>query len=156
MMLFIQGWLNLGNKQRATAATGMNDKSSRSHSVFTLVLTQTQVQTLKRLRKSFQRHNYPSGVFVQLNIFLYFVCSFKQTEFVEGEEHEHSITSRINLVDLAGSERSNSAQTSGDQLRVHTSNHVIELLFGPACFVFLSLSMCFYRRVPVSTNLCSP
>ncbi|KAM3876365.1 kinesin-like protein KIF14 [Diretmus argenteus] len=77
----IQGWLKLGNKQRATAATGMNDKSSRSHSVFTLVMTQTK------------------------------------TEFVEGEEHDHRITSRINLVDLAGSERSNSAQTSGDRLR---------------------------------------
>ncbi|KAK1897022.1 Kinesin-like protein KIF14 [Dissostichus eleginoides] len=71
----VQGWLVLGNKQRATAATGMNDKSSRSHSVLTLVMTQTQ------------------------------------TEFVEGEEHDHSITSRINLVDLAGSERCNSAKT---------------------------------------------
>ncbi|XP_054836324.1 kinesin-like protein KIF14 [Eublepharis macularius] len=38
----IQSWLQLGNKQRATAATGMNDKSSRSHSVFTLVMTQTK------------------------------------------------------------------------------------------------------------------
>uniref|UniRef100_A0A667XSD5 Kinesin-like protein KIF14 n=1 Tax=Myripristis murdjan TaxID=586833 RepID=A0A667XSD5_9TELE len=75
------GWLELGNKQRATAATGMNDKSSRSHSVFTLVMTQTK------------------------------------TECVEGEEHDHRITSRINLVDLAGSERCNSAQTSGDRLR---------------------------------------
>uniref|UniRef100_A0A4W5MF70 Kinesin-like protein KIF14 n=1 Tax=Hucho hucho TaxID=62062 RepID=A0A4W5MF70_9TELE len=76
----IQGWLELGNKQRATATTGMNDKSSRSHSVFTLVMTQTK------------------------------------TEFVEGEEHDHRITSRINLVDLAGSERCSSAQTSGDRL----------------------------------------
>ncbi|XP_015423931.1 PREDICTED: kinesin-like protein KIF14 [Myotis davidii] len=33
----------LGSKQRATAATGMNDKSSRSHSVLTLLLTRTQV-----------------------------------------------------------------------------------------------------------------
>ncbi|NXR47398.1 KIF14 protein, partial [Hippolais icterina] len=40
----IQSWLELGNKQRATAATVMNDKSSRSHSVFTLVMTQTKVQ----------------------------------------------------------------------------------------------------------------
>uniref|UniRef100_A0A8C0HG58 Kinesin family member 14 n=1 Tax=Chelonoidis abingdonii TaxID=106734 RepID=A0A8C0HG58_CHEAB len=40
----IQSWLELGNKQRATAATGMNDKSSRSHSVFTLVLTQTKTE----------------------------------------------------------------------------------------------------------------
>ncbi|ELU15797.1 hypothetical protein CAPTEDRAFT_82852, partial [Capitella teleta] len=39
----VEGWLNVGNKRRATASTGMNDKSSRSHSVFLLVLTQTQV-----------------------------------------------------------------------------------------------------------------
>uniref|UniRef100_A0A671Z4W7 Kinesin-like protein n=1 Tax=Sparus aurata TaxID=8175 RepID=A0A671Z4W7_SPAAU len=98
--VLLQGWLKLGNKQRATAATGMNDKSSRSHSVFTLVMTQTQ------------------------------------TELVECEEHEHSITSRINLVDLAGSERSNTAQTSGDRLRegasinksLHTLGKVISAL----------------------------
>lgn len=41
--VLFQAWLELGNKQRATAATGMNDKSSRSHSVFTLVMTQTKV-----------------------------------------------------------------------------------------------------------------
>ncbi|KFZ51420.1 Kinesin-like KIF14, partial [Antrostomus carolinensis] len=40
----IQSWLELGNKQRATAATVMNDKSSRSHSVFTLIMTQTKVE----------------------------------------------------------------------------------------------------------------
>ncbi|XP_010178863.1 PREDICTED: kinesin-like protein KIF14, partial [Mesitornis unicolor] len=40
----VQSWLELGNKQRATAATVMNDKSSRSHSVFTLVMTQTKVE----------------------------------------------------------------------------------------------------------------
>ncbi|XP_033476758.2 kinesin-like protein KIF14 [Epinephelus lanceolatus] len=90
----IEGWLELGNKQRATAATGMNDKSSRSHSVFTLVMTQTQ------------------------------------TEFVEGEEHDHSITSRINLVDLAGSERCNSAQTSGERLREGASINKSLLTLG--------------------------
>ncbi|XP_053737269.1 kinesin-like protein KIF14 [Synchiropus splendidus] len=90
----IKGWLELGNKQRATAATGMNDKSSRSHSVFTLVMTQTK------------------------------------TEYVEGEEHDHSITSRINLVDLAGSERCNSAQTSGDRLREGASINKSLLTLG--------------------------
>uniref|UniRef100_A0A8C5X9R6 Kinesin-like protein KIF14 n=1 Tax=Malurus cyaneus samueli TaxID=2593467 RepID=A0A8C5X9R6_9PASS len=40
----LQCWLELGNKQRATAATVMNDKSSRSHSVFTLVMTQTKAK----------------------------------------------------------------------------------------------------------------
>ncbi|XP_034149514.1 kinesin-like protein KIF14 isoform X1 [Esox lucius] len=90
----IQVWLELGNRQRATAATGMNDKSSRSHSVFTLVLTQTK------------------------------------TELVEGEEHVHRITSRINLVDLAGSERSSSAQTSGDRLREGASINKSLLTLG--------------------------
>ncbi|KAG7487600.1 hypothetical protein MATL_G00025150 [Megalops atlanticus] len=90
----IQGWLELGNKQRATAATGMNDKSSRSHSVFTLVMTQTK------------------------------------TEFVEEEEHDHTITSRINLVDLAGSERCSSAQTSGDRLREGASINKSLLTLG--------------------------
>ncbi|XP_047442562.1 kinesin-like protein KIF14 [Mugil cephalus] len=90
----IQGWLELGNKQRATAATGMNDKSSRSHSVFTLVMTQMK------------------------------------TEFVEGEEHDHSITSRINLIDLAGSERCSSAQTSGDRLREGASINKSLLTLG--------------------------
>ncbi|XP_052123487.1 kinesin-like protein KIF14 isoform X3 [Frankliniella occidentalis] len=37
----IQGWLAVGNSQRATAATGMNEKSSRSHSIFSVILTQT-------------------------------------------------------------------------------------------------------------------
>uniref|UniRef100_A0A8C4TE51 Kinesin-like protein n=1 Tax=Erpetoichthys calabaricus TaxID=27687 RepID=A0A8C4TE51_ERPCA len=42
----VSSWLQLGNKQRATASTGMNEKSSRSHSVFTLVVTQTKRETL--------------------------------------------------------------------------------------------------------------
>uniref|UniRef100_A0A8C5DQZ5 Kinesin-like protein KIF14 n=1 Tax=Gouania willdenowi TaxID=441366 RepID=A0A8C5DQZ5_GOUWI len=94
----VQGWLELGNKQRATAATGMNDKSSRSHSVFTLVMTQTK------------------------------------TEFVEGEEHDHSVTSRINLVDLAGSERCNSAQISGDRLREGVSINKSLLTLGKVIY----------------------
>ncbi|XP_031234518.1 kinesin-like protein KIF14 [Mastomys coucha] len=90
----IQSWLELGNKQRATAATGMNDKSSRSHSVFTLVMTQTK------------------------------------TEFVEGEEHDHRITSRINLIDLAGSERCSTAHLSGERLKEGVSINKSLLTLG--------------------------
>ena len=43
-----------------------------------------------------------------------------QTERVENQDHDHSITSKINLVDLAGSERQSQAQTSGERLRVKT------------------------------------
>ncbi|XP_004699844.1 kinesin-like protein KIF14 [Echinops telfairi] len=90
----IQSWLALGNKQRATAATGMNDKSSRSHSVFTLVMTQTK------------------------------------TELVEGEEHDHRVTSRINLIDLAGSERCSAAHTRGDRLKEGVSINKSLLTLG--------------------------
>ncbi|XP_016285513.2 kinesin-like protein KIF14 [Monodelphis domestica] len=90
----IQSWLELGNKQRATAATGMNDKSSRSHSVFTLVMTQTK------------------------------------TEFVEEEEHDHRIISRINLIDLAGSERCSATQTSGERLKEGVSINKSLLTLG--------------------------
>ncbi|OCT85297.1 kinesin-like protein KIF14 [Xenopus laevis] len=90
----IQSWLELGNKQRATAATGMNDKSSRSHSVFTLVMTQTK------------------------------------TEYVDGQEHDHRRTSRINLVDLAGSERCSTAQTSGERLKEGVSINKSLLTLG--------------------------
>ncbi|XP_072504375.1 kinesin-like protein KIF14 isoform X3 [Notamacropus eugenii] len=90
----VQSWLELGNKQRATAATGMNDKSSRSHSVFTLVMTQTK------------------------------------TEFVEEEEHDHRIISRINLIDLAGSERCSATQTSGERLKEGVSINKSLLTLG--------------------------
>jgi len=43
----ISSWLSVGNKRRATAATSMNDTSSRSHSVFSLLLTKTTVSYLR-------------------------------------------------------------------------------------------------------------
>ncbi|XP_055634396.1 kinesin-like protein KIF14 [Toxorhynchites rutilus septentrionalis] len=39
----LRNWLAVGNSQRATAATGMNDKSSRSHSIFSVVLNLSEV-----------------------------------------------------------------------------------------------------------------
>ncbi|KAI6651450.1 Kinesin-like protein KIF14 [Oopsacas minuta] len=38
----VEHWLTLGNRFRATAATGMNERSSRSHSCFMLVVTQNR------------------------------------------------------------------------------------------------------------------
>ncbi|KAG6938220.1 kinesin family member 14 [Chelydra serpentina] len=43
----VQTWLELGNKQRATAATSMNERSSRSHSVFKLVVAQSKREHLE-------------------------------------------------------------------------------------------------------------
>lgn len=35
-----QDWITVGNSQRVTSATGMNEKSSRSHSIFSITITQ--------------------------------------------------------------------------------------------------------------------
>ena len=42
----LRNWLAVGNSQRATAATGMNDKSSRSHSIFNVVLNIFNINAL--------------------------------------------------------------------------------------------------------------
>lgn len=39
----IEGYITLGGRHRATAATNMNATSSRSHAVFMMVVTQTSV-----------------------------------------------------------------------------------------------------------------
>lgn len=44
----IAALLETGNTQRATASTKMNDKSSRSHAIFTLVLTQVCSRIFRR------------------------------------------------------------------------------------------------------------
>lgn len=75
----------------------MNVKSSRSHSVFTLLLTVTEVRSKVRGQRSGNTSVYTWQV-------------------IEGEEHTK--VSRINLIDLAGSERSASAHTTGERLKV--------------------------------------
>ncbi|XP_046675910.1 kinesin-like protein KIF14 isoform X1 [Homalodisca vitripennis] len=40
----LQDWLRVGNSHKATAATEMNMNSSRSHSIFTVTLTQSQAE----------------------------------------------------------------------------------------------------------------
>lgn len=41
----LKNWMAVGNSQRATAATGMNDKSSRSHSIFSIILTISEIDS---------------------------------------------------------------------------------------------------------------
>lgn len=47
----LRNWLAVGNSQRATAATGMNDKSSRSHSIFNIVLSLSEFENSSAISK---------------------------------------------------------------------------------------------------------
>uniref|UniRef100_A0A182MBB7 Kinesin-like protein n=1 Tax=Anopheles culicifacies TaxID=139723 RepID=A0A182MBB7_9DIPT len=99
----LRNWLAVGNSQRATAATGMNDKSSRSHSIFSVVLNLVEIVQSSDTDDS----DRPSGT------------SVKQTK-----------RSKISLVDLAGSERVSQTCASGARLKEGVSINKSLLTLG--------------------------
>jgi len=78
-------WLDIGNKRRATAYTNMNDKSSRSHSVFQIRLTQMLEHREEAPLRTRPVNGQTDKALLQL------------------------VSSQINLVDLAGSERNSTS-----------------------------------------------
>uniref|UniRef100_A0A1I8GPZ0 Kinesin-like protein n=1 Tax=Macrostomum lignano TaxID=282301 RepID=A0A1I8GPZ0_9PLAT len=93
----VMTWLALGNKQRATASTDVNQVSSRSHTVCTLGLKKLRIvddENKEQQQQQTATNTSSSASSVQL-------C----------------ISSRVNIVDLAGSERQSVAGTTGDRLR---------------------------------------
>lgn len=97
----LRNWLALGNSQRATAATGMNDKSSRSHSIFNIVLNLTE--------------RLPGE---------------KNGGGEDTPETTQTKRSKISLVDLAGSERVSFTGASGDRLKEGVSINKSLLTLG--------------------------
>uniref|UniRef100_A0A182K1A4 Kinesin-like protein n=1 Tax=Anopheles christyi TaxID=43041 RepID=A0A182K1A4_9DIPT len=99
----LRNWLAVGNSQRATAATGMNDKSSRSHSIFSVVLNLAEI-----VHSSDTDESEHGGT-----------TSVKQTK-----------RSKISLVDLAGSERVSQTCASGARLKEGVSINKSLLTLG--------------------------
>lgn len=97
----LRNWLAVGNSQRATAATGMNDKSSRSHSIFNIVLNIANIR--------------PSS---------------SDSSSSSGSKLEQTKRSKISLVDLAGSERVSHTCASGERLREGVSINKSLLTLG--------------------------
>ncbi|XP_064537515.1 osmotic avoidance abnormal protein 3 [Drosophila montana] len=83
-------WLSVGNKNRITGATLMNEKSSRSHTIFTISLEQIQ-------ESSSDNTTTPSD------------------QTIGGIRR-----GKLNLVDLAGSERQSKTGAFGDRLKEAT------------------------------------
>ncbi|CAM9145597.1 unnamed protein product [Ectocarpus sp. 4 AP-2014] len=91
----VQQLLEDGMSARATAATAMNEVSSRSHAIFTIHITVTFTTKL-----SHGGREGKGGV-----------------EEGDAEDDVSSRSSKICLVDLAGSERANATGAKGDRLR---------------------------------------
>ncbi|XP_017115708.1 kinesin-like protein KIF14 [Drosophila elegans] len=100
----LRNWLAVGNSQRATASTAMNDKSSRSHSIFNIVLNLTDLSSDDGLSS-----DTDSGT----------VSSLRQTR-----------RSKISLVDLAGSERISVSGSNGERIREGVSINKSLLTLG--------------------------
>ena len=88
--------LQAGSRQRHRASTKMNDVSSRSHAIFTLVIHQHGADG----HSGEERGEGKGG---------------------DGGGAKLAMASRFHLVDLAGSERSDAAGTSGKQLKEGSS-----------------------------------
>ncbi|KAH8418821.1 hypothetical protein KR222_008748 [Zaprionus bogoriensis] len=100
----LRNWLAVGNSQRATASTAMNDKSSRSHSIFNIVLNLTDLSSDDGMSS-----DTDSGT----------VASLRQTR-----------RSKISLVDLAGSERISVSGSNGERIREGVSINKSLLTLG--------------------------
>jgi len=100
----LRNWLAVGNSQRATASTAMNDKSSRSHSIFNIVLNLTDLSSDDALSS-----DTDSGS----------TSSLRQTR-----------RSKISLVDLAGSERISVSGSNGERIREGVSINKSLLTLG--------------------------
>ncbi|XP_017019227.1 kinesin-like protein KIF14 [Drosophila kikkawai] len=102
----LRNWLAVGNSQRATASTAMNDKSSRSHSIFNIVLNLTNLSSGD---EGLSSSDTDSGT----------VNSLRQTR-----------RSKISLVDLAGSERISVSGSNGERIREGVSINKSLLTLG--------------------------
>ncbi|XP_052868774.1 kinesin-like protein KIF14 [Anopheles cruzii] len=100
----LRNWLAVGNSQRATAATGMNDKSSRSHSIFSVVLNLAEIVSSSDSDDASDGAGRPT---------------VQQTK-----------RSKISLVDLAGSERVSQTCASGTRLKEGVSINKSLLTLG--------------------------
>eukprot|EP00903_Cladosiphon_okamuranus_P016951 g15626.t1 len=94
----VQQLLEDGMSARATAATAMNEVSSRSHAIFTVHITVTMTTKLSHGGggEEGKRGSHLDG---------------------EADDDARSRASKICLVDLAGSERANATGAKGDRLR---------------------------------------
>lgn len=107
---------NFVQPSRTVAATNMNETSSRSHAVFTIVFTQkkhdseTDLST-EKVRTCSQHFHYRFSFADMIN-----VSVILETPKI----HFHLQVSKISLVDLAGSERADSTGAKGTRLKVRT------------------------------------
>jgi hypothetical protein len=114
-----QNVLNLGNQQRSIASTNANQRSSRSHAIFTVKITRIDIpqSTTKRLNFELNSSNNFSNVSKATTL----SNSNKKNAKQQAQDELETQAVRLNFVDLAGSEKSqqfNRSQGKNDRFAV--------------------------------------
>jgi len=102
-----QNVLNLGHQQRSVASTNANQRSSRSHAIFTIKISRIDIpQSTTKMRLSFGlnsttnlTNNNKSSILSNLN-------NNKKNAKQQAQDELEAQAIRLNFVDLAGSEKS--------------------------------------------------
>ena len=99
-----QNVLNLGNQQRSVASTNANQRSSRSHAIFTVKISRVDVPSSTNMRLSFGTSTTSSSSAAGKSAAL--SSSSKKTAKQQAQDELDAQAVRLNFVDLAGSEKS--------------------------------------------------
>lgn len=115
-----QNVLNLGNQQRSVASTNANQRSSRSHAIFTVKISRLDVPPTANMRLSFgglSSSNSLSNIGKGATL----SSSSKKNAKQQAQDEIDAQAVRLNFVDLAGSEKSqqyNGPQGKNDRFAV--------------------------------------
>lgn len=136
--------INLGNENRKIAATSMNTRSSRSHTIFRVVLEATKTdEVLERERKlleSLEEEDDSEGG----------MTTFKS--FSKQNDDSNTVVSYLNLVDLAGSERQKNTKTIGKHLKEGAAINKSLLALGAVIGALSESSSEENRKTPNAKN----
>jgi len=119
--------MEAGSKARTVASTAMNATSSRAHTIFQIILTQTKVRTrVCTLLPSHLLHKPRT-----LSLATATAVPHPQIDRAAGSAKDK--VAIINLIDLAGSERADSTGATGDRLKEGAAINLVGAARIDAC-----------------------
>ena len=123
----------MGNQQRSVASTNANQRSSRSHAIFTIKISRIDIPQSTTTRLSFGPNTIHSSSNITKNSTL--SNSSKKNAKQQAQDELDAQAVRLNFVDLAGSEKSqqyNGSNGKNDRFAVR----ITYIIFTPLqkCF----------------------
>ncbi|CAF0843944.1 unnamed protein product [Adineta steineri] len=124
-----QNVLNLGNQQRSVASTNANQRSSRSHAIFTIKISRIDIPQSITKRLSFGVNSNTNLTNTHKTSILSNLNNNKKNAKQQAQDELEAQCVRLNFVDLAGSEKSQQfIRSKGKNDRFAESIHINQSL----------------------------